>query len=66
MHAKVMKWLSIAMFLLAVGFWRSAANYHLEPNLAVCIAVVFSMASFGLALIEFRVVPAAVCSITHG
>jgi len=38
MHARVMKWLSIATLLAAVLFWESAKLYRLELDLVVCAA----------------------------
>jgi hypothetical protein len=32
------KWLSIAAFLLTLLFWRFAATYQMEINLAICFA----------------------------
>ncbi len=38
MHARVMKWLSIATLLLTVLFWGAAKHYRLELDLVVCAA----------------------------
>ena len=44
MLAKIMKWVSIAALLLAAMFWRSAANYQLLLDFAVCMgAIVVAM-----------------------
>jgi hypothetical protein len=40
MFAKIMKWVSIAALLLAAMFWRSAANYQLLLNFAVCMGAI--------------------------
>jgi hypothetical protein len=40
MLAKIMKWVSIAALLLAVMFWRSAANYQLLLAFVVCVGAI--------------------------
>jgi len=40
MRTKIVKWVSIAALLLAVIFWRSAANYQLLLNSVVCMAAI--------------------------
>ncbi len=36
MHARVMKWLSVATLLLTVLFWKSAKQFWLELDLVAC------------------------------
>jgi hypothetical protein len=38
MHARVMKWLSVATLLLTVLFWKSAKHFRLELDLVVSAA----------------------------
>ena len=38
MYTEVMKWVSIVALLLAVVFWRSAARYQSELEIAVSVA----------------------------
>ena len=39
MHTQVPKWVSIAVLLVAVLFWKSAPGYQLELNRVVSVAV---------------------------
>jgi hypothetical protein len=44
MHARVMKWFTIATLLVTVLFWRFARDFRLELDLVVCVAAGIVMA----------------------
>jgi hypothetical protein len=44
MHARVMKWFTIATLMLTVLFWESARGFRLELDLVVCVAAAIVVA----------------------
>jgi hypothetical protein len=72
MHARVMKWLSVAALPLTVLFWKSALTFNpllpvFQPagNTALFI-VLFSIGSFLMALVELRPLPFVPNTVYHG